>query len=575
MAMVRVVPDVSGLDKPFDYAVPPELRAIRPGTVVRVPLHGRTVSGWVVADGIEPEGGLELKAVAAVAGLGPPPEVVDLTAWVAWRWAGPRRALLRAASPPRRLSALPVPPAPGPLPAVPPGPLARAAEAALAQPGRPGLLVPGPATDPLDAVLAACARAGGAVVVLVPSVGWAERLRARLARRGLAVAGSWAEAAAGWPVVVGTRSGAFAPVSRLGAAVVLDAHDEAYREQRSPQFDAATVLAERCRRAGAPCLLVSATPDLAQLVAARRVEVPRELVRRGWPAVRVVDRRLADPRTGRYSEELVRVARAEHPHPVVVVHHRRGRGRLLACAHCGELARCERCGHSVGEVGEDGARLGCATCSLERPRLCLACGNLRLKVLRVGVSRVREELAALLGREVGEVTAEHEELPATPVMVGTEAVLHRLRRASVVAFVDFDLHLLAPRLAAGEHSLALLARAGRLVGGRGSPGAGVVLVQTRLPDHEVLAAAVAGDPDVFLRPELELRRQLALPPFGALAELHGPGAAEYAAALGLDGAPLDADRWLVRASGHRELCDRLAARPRGPAVRVVVDPASV
>ena len=44
----RVVPDVVGLDKAFDYAVPEGL-PVDVGTLVRVPLHGRRVGGWVVA----------------------------------------------------------------------------------------------------------------------------------------------------------------------------------------------------------------------------------------------------------------------------------------------------------------------------------------------------------------------------------------------------------------------------------------------------------------------------------------------------------------------------------------------
>jgi hypothetical protein len=56
---------------------------------VRVPLHGRRVRGWVVADGVEPEvDRSELRLLAKVASAGPPPDVVDLCRWVAWRYAG-------------------------------------------------------------------------------------------------------------------------------------------------------------------------------------------------------------------------------------------------------------------------------------------------------------------------------------------------------------------------------------------------------------------------------------------------------------------------------------------------------
>ena len=98
--IVRVLPDVSGLDKTFDYLVPPELAdRVRVGTIVRVPLHGRRVGGWVVGLGTDAAEGVSLKPIAKVTGWGPPPDLVDLAAWAAWRWAGPERSFLATASP--------------------------------------------------------------------------------------------------------------------------------------------------------------------------------------------------------------------------------------------------------------------------------------------------------------------------------------------------------------------------------------------------------------------------------------------------------------------------------------------
>ena len=84
--------------------------------------------------------------------------------------------------------------------------------------------------------------------------------------------------------------------------------------------------------------------------------------------------------------------------------------------------------------------------------ICAACGATRLKILRPGVARVREELEALLGVPVGEVSGSGraasgtEPLPDVPVVVGTGAVLYRTRHAGAVAFLDFDQHLLAATL---------------------------------------------------------------------------------------------------------------------------------
>jgi primosomal protein N' (replication factor Y) len=338
------------------------------------------------------------------------------------------------------------------------------------------------------------------------------------------------------------------------------------------------VVVERGRRDGAPVLLVSPCPTVALCEGRTVVTTDREVERRGWPAVEVVDRRADDPRTGLFSDRLAATARAELARPggrVVCILHRTGRVRVLACAACGALARCTGCGGPLSRPEADGP-LACGRCGSERPPVCAACDSARLKALRIGVSRATEELGALLGQSATEVTASADSHgPVGPLVMGTEAALHRIDHAGLVAFLDFDQHLLAPRFGAGEESLGLLARAARLVGARS--GGGRVLVQTRIPDHEALRAAVAADPTMLSVPERDLRSALGLPPFGALAGLSGAAAEAYAAGLRASSAPLevsslDEDRFLVRAADHGALCDGLAdaARPAGR-LRVEVD----
>jgi len=150
------------------------------------------------------------------------------------------------------------------------------------------------------------------------------------------------------------------------------------------------------------------------------------------------------------------------------------------------------------------------------------------------VARVRDELAALLPRVgVAEVDASTATLPPAPLLVGTEAVLHRLdadaERTDLVAFLEFDQELLAARYRAAEQALWLLVRAARIVGGRRGPGR--VLVQTRVPDYDVIEAARAADPMVVADAERARRRVLGFPPFGGLAELSGaPEAVDVACA---------------------------------------------
>ena len=106
-----MLPDVTGLDKLFDYSIPHEISAdIRIGTIVRVDLHGRRIGGWVVdllhESAVDPAG---LKPIAKVTGYGPSEELIELAEWAHVRWAARRiRPFLVAASPKRAVKALPL-----------------------------------------------------------------------------------------------------------------------------------------------------------------------------------------------------------------------------------------------------------------------------------------------------------------------------------------------------------------------------------------------------------------------------------------------------------------------------------
>lgn len=573
---MRVLPDVAGLDKVFDYLVPPEWEApVVVGTRVRIALQGRRVGGWVVETDIQAAPGMTLRPLAKHSGIGPSAEVVDLGRWVAHRWHGRWSAVLGTASPERIVAATVLAhdrgwSVPGS------GPGDERAEDALAAPGVTVVRLP-PAADPFPFVLAAARR--GDALVLHPSVGQARHLAHALRRAGGSAAllpRDWARAAAGGSTVFGARSAALGPVDRLAAVVVFDEHDESLQEERNPTWHARDVAIERARRARVPCLLVSPTPSLAALAAADRVLTPSRVDERaGWPIVDVVDRRREDPgRSGLFSPRFTDAARRAGR--VLCVLNRTGRARLLACGSCGELIRTEDGRHVM--IEQAGVLVAPVT-GETRPLVCAVCTGTALKRLRLGVERVREELEALLREPVAEVTAQGDgDGGDARVVVGTEAVLHRFVGADLVAFLDFDQELLAPRYRAAEEAMGLLSRAAALVGPRA--GGGRVLVQTRNPDHRVLQAAVRSDPGRFAAAEGELRAALGFPPAGALAELSGPGAADVAGQLqGRLGitllGPRDG-RWLVRANDHDVLADELATttRPRSR-VRVAVDPPRV
>ena len=219
-------------------------------------------------------------------------------------------------------------------------------------------------------------------------------------------------------------------------------------------------------------------------------------------------------------------------------------------------------------MGDSGG-LECRRCGVGRPAVCQECGASAFANLRPGVTRLREELEAAAARPVAAVTgADEHPPPEVGVYVGTEAVLHRVHDVDVVAFLEFDSELLAPRYRAGEQSMALLIRAGRL--------APTVMIQTFVPDHAVVRAAATADPDIVLHDERARRELLGFPPFGALASLTGPAVNEFLAALDSNDVSVgrDGDRALVRAADWSTLGAALAVPPRpdGNHLRIEVDP---
>ena len=574
--VVRVRPDEPAIDKVFDYSVPSAMvEQVRIGTMVRVALHGRRVGGWVVSDGVAPPPGVTVMPLAKVTGWGPPPELFELAEWAAFRWCGRAASLLRTASPERVVRAIPrasVSNTPVPVPVTTDEVQALTAEALAA--GTATVRLP-PTADPYPVLLAAAAL--GPILVVGPVASTVRRLAGRLRRAGVPVAllpDEWASARAGAACVLGTRAATWAPIARPAAIVVLDEHDESLQQEQAPTWHARDVLVERARRLGVPCVLVSPMPSL-EAAALGPVLIPsRAAERAGWPVVDVIDRRDAVPGEGLFSPRLVDALRTDGP--VVCILNRKGRSRLMGCANCGEIATCERCAGSV-VMGDDGM-VTCTQCEAVRPSICLACGATRMKNLRAGVTRVREELEALMREPVAELTAESERSAGgtgTRIVIGTEAALHHIDRAAVVAFLDLDQELLAPRYRASEESLALLVRAARIVGPRRDGGR--IVVQTRLPEHVVIQAALHADPGRLATFDASRREMLGYPPFRALAAVSGAVAPAFIESLGTPAGvevvgPADG-RWLLRATDHDTLCSALASVRRPPGrLRIEVDP---
>ena len=324
-ASVRVRTEVAAVAKTFDYAVPAgweRRRARRHAGAGAASTGARCGAGWSTTD-VGTPAGVDVLPAQVVAGLGP-----AARPWWSWRSGRPGAGPGRPRSSSRigvagdhRARAAPTPPLLARhrrrrrRPATDARRDGRRPGAAGAHRGAPA---PGDRSDRPRAVRRRRTRRArprrGSVLVLVPSVGLGRAAGGAAGAPGVPGHGQpGSEARAGWPVVVGSRAGAWAPVPRLAAAVVLDAHDAAYREESAPDLQRG----RRRARAG-PARGRALRPGLAGPAggAGRRGRaadggaVTRPRSGRAGPSLERVDRRGADPRTRLFSEEFVRLARS-------------------------------------------------------------------------------------------------------------------------------------------------------------------------------------------------------------------------------------------------------------------------
>jgi primosomal protein N' (replication factor Y) (superfamily II helicase) len=345
-------------------------------------------------------------------------------------------------------------------------------------------------------------------------------------------------------VVVGTRSGVFAPVSNLGLIVVDEEHDGSYKQEETPRYNGRDVAIVRAQAAGACVILGSATPSLESRYNAERgrytlLELPGRIEERPMPAVELVDMRqefLETRKQSTFSRKLLDALamRLENGEQTIVLLNRRGFSSFVACRACGERIQCINCSVTLTYHKRD-RRLLCHYCSYAQkvPSVCPNCASDHIYFLGLGSERVEEELhqgfptarVARLDRDTVTGKRQYESILHEfregnyDILVGTQMIAkgHDIPNVTLVGVISADVGLGMPDFRAAERTFQLLTQvAGRA--GRGSV-PGIVLVQTINPDHYAVRLAAAQDYQAFYEKELAFRRALHYPPFSAMANL--------------------------------------------------------
>ena len=328
-------------------------------------------------------------------------------------------------------------------------------------------------------------------------------------------------------VVLGSRHAVYAPVSSLGAIVVVSDGDDAHREPLAPYPHTRDVALIRAEQTGCSVVLASWTPSIEAI---RFVEMGyfTETGSTVSSRPRVFPTRLAlhgreDPAPGRLPSAAFAAAKdALRTGPVLVQVFRAGFAPGLVCTDCGARARCSECGGPLAHSGA-GAPASCAWCQHLHARFqCAECRGVTMRPSGQGVGRTVTELGkAFPGVQVVRADGEHRlaTVPAKPALIvatrGAEPVAEGGYHAALLLdgaamLQRSSLNVLHETLSGWEWALSLLAQ-------------NAVAYLTDI-DGPVATACAAGTGMALLADELRERTSLRLPPAVRIAAIDGPAA---------------------------------------------------
>ncbi len=351
-----------------------------------------------------------------------------------------------------------------------------------------------------------------------------------------------------YKIVVGARSGVFAPLDNLGLIIVDEEQDSSFKQDSGLRYHGRDTAIMRARLENIPIVLGSATPSLESYHNAltgkyNLVELPERICKRSMPQVEIVDMRREGRKTTIFSKRLLDEMNEtlNRKEQVLLFLNRRGFATFLICLVCGEVVKCERCAISL-TYHKESNNLRCHYCGFVRPVItaCEKCGNPTIKLYGFGTEKIEEEYKKLFpgtktrrldsdtvrGRKSYQQIFKAVREKKIDVLIGTQMLAkgHDFPGITLVGVVSADTTLQLPDFRASEVTFQLLTQvAGRA--GRGDV-PGKVIIQTYNPHHYVFHYARGHDYKGFASEELKLRSQLNYPPFTRLIRILVTGSSE-------------------------------------------------
>ena len=317
-------------------------------------------------------------------------------------------------------------------------------------------------------------------------------------------------------VIIGARSALFLPLN-LGLIVVDEAHDDSYKSEKVPKYNAKDLSIYLGSKKNIRVVLGSATPLVSDLYK--------------FPHFRLQETFYQTKKhikfTQNYNEILGEIGKAlEAKKQVMIFLPTRANFKYVICAECGEAFKCERCDVAMS-LHKNLRAMKCHYCNLTKPipNICPSCGSDEFKNERKGTSELVEELKeifpeAVISKFDRDIVTSKTRLDRIikdfnnkkiDILVGTQMLSkgHDFD-VKLAVVLDIDFLLNSSDYRASERAFALVKQ---VIGRAGRRENGVAIIETSNQDF------FDRSYDEFYEEEIENRRVLEYPPFSRIAKI--------------------------------------------------------
>jgi len=356
----------------------------------------------------------------------------------------------------------------------------------------------------------------------------------------------WQKQLSGNPydVILGARSAVLLPFQRLGLVIVDEEHENSFKQQDPmPRYHARSVAIMLAQMSGAKVLLGTATPCAETYYNSKcdsskygYVALTQRYQGLMLPKIEVVDVKDLQRRkmmTGPFSPMLLSAIRQalKQGEQVILFQNRRGFTPMVECKVCGWVPHCEHCDVSLTYHKATG-QLSCHYCgyTYRVPEACPNCGNTDLHGRGFGTEKVEDRLMDIFpdvrvarmdldstrSRQAYERIINDFSAGRTDVLIGTQMVTKGLDfdRVSVVGILNADSMMNVPDFRAYEQAFMMMMQVAGRAGRKNKRG--LVMLQTKNPDHPVVRQLVNNDYEGFYHNLVQERAAFRYPPFTRL-----------------------------------------------------------